>query len=103
MQRWHGTGGNPALKPVTDDQIIASTKLFNESKQRRKIITPVGVAHDHIFPLRRINSACQSRPVSLCFHDHNSGTHSVGELYRTIATAVIGDDNFAGDAVLLEE
>ena len=103
MQRRHGTRGNSTLESITHDQIIPGAKLFKEGKQSRKIVAPIGVSHYHVFSLRCVNSACQDRAVSRCLHGHNSGTHLGGEFYRTVGAAVIGHDNFAGDAVLREK
>ena len=103
MHKWHRARDNAAPKAVSHDQVVARAQLFYEGKQSGKVVAFVRISHDHIFALRCFNSRRQRRTVATRVRSHNFCIHALGELNGAIRATIIGNNDFAGDIVLVQK
>jgi hypothetical protein len=103
VQSWHRVRCDSTPETVSYDQIVTLAKFFNKGKQGRKIVTLVRVSHDHIFSVRRVDSCRQSRAIATGRRAYSSSVQVISDLDGAIGAAIIGHNNFSGDAVLLQK
>src|SRR5215469_15283111 len=100
---WHGPRLDAALKPVPYDQVISLSQFLDEGQKAREIVAIVGIAHDDVLAAcvrTAIKEGCSIAPD---WDMDDPGTTSPGNILRTIAGAVIANDNFPLNPALFEK
>ena len=93
----------PPRKRLPITRSAPSRSSLEERQQGGEVVGVVGVAHHHVRAASGTDAAHQGVAVSLVGHRHDAGARIAGELLAAIGAAVVGDDDLAVDAVLLEE
>jgi hypothetical protein len=100
MQRGHRSGAIFAEKPVSHDEVIALTKFQKKRGEIREVVTVVRVTEDDIAALCRGNAADERASIARSGDRNDSSAQLVGDVQRSVGTAVVRDDDLAGDLEL---
>ena len=82
---------------VAHNKTIALTELLHKAANIGKIVAHIAVAHDDIFPLRRLYAADKCAAITLFSHVHHPCTMLTGNESGTVAAAVIRHKYLGGD------
>ena len=99
----HGAGGDAACEPIAHDQIGAITQSGDKGVEIGKIITVVGIAHDDETALGGGDATGQGGAIAFLRHIDEAGAIGGGDSLGAIGGAIIGNEDFAGDAGAGEE
>ena len=97
MQRRHRILLDSAAKAVTHDKVSALAQFFHETRSMPKVIAVVGISHHDVLASRCGNAPHQRVAVSFRGHPHHPGPHPLRDLDRTIAAAVVCDNDLTCD------
>ena len=101
MQIGHGAGLDPPSESVAHHEFVAFAQLDEKGSQIGEIVAVVGVSHNDVFAMRRLEPSHESAAVSLLIHDDDSGAGGGGNRRGTVAATVVRDDHLSGDAMFL--
>ena len=90
------------FEPATLHEVEPFAEPAHQPGDLAEVVAVVGVAHDDVRAARRLDAAHQRAAVAPFGYRHNSGTHCLRDLLRTVGAAVVGDDHFAADASAFE-
>ncbi len=105
MAGGHGSGKDGAAaagEPAALDQIGSGDEFLVKFAQLQEIITVVAIAHEHEFAARVVYAAHEGIAVTLGLDVNDASAQTFGDLDGAIGAAVVGDDDFAVDAVFHE-
>ena len=103
VQRRHGPRLDAALKAVAHHQVGPVPELLHERHQVGEVVTVVRVAHDDAATAGGHNPAHQGVAVALLGDRHHACPGVGGQLLAAVGAAVVRDDHFAADLMLLQE
>lgn len=89
----------PPHEAVAHHELAARAQCFDEALQVREVVAVVGVAHDDVAAAGGRDARHQRRAVAALVHVHHACALGFGNLDRAVRRAVVGDDDFARDAV----
>ena len=102
VQRRHGAGRDAALEAVAHDEIVAFPKPLDEGVEAGEVVAVVGVAHDDDSGRARPRCRRRGGAVAALGNSDDAGTEALGDLWRAVGAAIVGDEHLARDAGALE-
>lgn len=98
---WHGARSDATAKPVAHHEIMTGPQRLDKTRQVGEIIAAVGVTHEHVTTQGGRDAAAQGAAVTLGGNGYHAGPRCRGHSLRAVGAAVVGHDDFTGDAVFL--
>jgi hypothetical protein len=99
MQRWHRASVDAAPESRPDDERRSSSSIRNESRQQRKIVGLVRVAHQDVTALCMKKAPVKGRSVATSRARDHSCASSDGDFHAGVGTAIVRYENLAFDAM----
>src|SRR6185437_11332928 len=95
-------GATTALQAASLHEFISLAEFGQEARRLCEVIAIVSVPHQDVLAAGRRESAHERAAVALFCYRHDPRAELGGDVLRAVSAAVVGDDDFAGDAVLGE-
>src|SRR5262245_7755918 len=102
MQYRHSSWCYSPFEAVPQYYLISSTELIDKWLQCRKIITIVGVAHDHEPAARSLDARTQRVPISFRSDVHDARPKPTRNRLGIVRAAVVSDDHLTINVVQFE-
>src|SRR4029077_1162689 len=91
-----------AQEAIADYELVALAQLGDQRTDGREVVARISVAHDDEAALRGIDAADQGAAVPLALDVHHPRAQLARDQLRTVAAAVVGDDDLGGVPALLD-
>src|SRR5690606_29560811 len=98
----HGARLDAALKAVAHDQVVAFAQFLDESWNVPEVVAGIGVGHDHVAPVSGGDASHECAAVAFLWNADHAGPQGGGNRLRAVSTAVVSDDDLAGNAAFAE-
>ena len=103
VQERHGARRDAAGEAVAHHEVGAVAQPRQKQLEAGEVVAVVGVAHDDVAAARRRDPGPQRRPVAALGDGDDARAARQRIFHRSVARAVVGDQDFAGDAGAGEE
>ena len=100
VEKRHRAGLDAAFESVAHHQVVAVAEFVDERHQTGEVIAVVGITYNDEGAGRSSDTAQKGASVTPSLGVDDACPETLGDLHRPVGTAVVGDDDLAGDAVV---